>query len=424
MSSPETPQEPVRASPPKNVDATTALESGELPGPSEELSDLIDVIAEAPELLNEMRLVEEAPALLAPQLASCLVASQALPPSMPSNDELPFEDSSDVPECRFCRTHTAEELVSPCLCRGSIQFIHPTCIRRWMITSGTRSCELCQYSYKVEERRPGVGRFVLSLLVHSVASSAAGFSALCHRRSQREHWISCRSLGWYFEVRLQALLLIVAFWIATTTNMFVPFFAYFTATQLGWFSYLVYRRSRVPTDFSRNLTACCHMPVKVLEFAVFQFTAFVLDIVQWCRIDTIKDPDAPPLLITMTFECAAMFCFIIAWYASRVIWHSYEAWSRRHAQLVFSAPTDDQPVSSPTITTFSSCTQLFSSTTMQDRPRDAEQTSTPSQGVMASLRRITRDAMATYEVVSIDEDIAAQPAQELLTFELRQIAVS
>jgi hypothetical protein len=41
---------------------------------------------------------------------------------------------SQEPECRICRTGSDENahLISPCACKGSIQYVHPQCIVKWI----------------------------------------------------------------------------------------------------------------------------------------------------------------------------------------------------------------------------------------------------------------------------------------------------
>nr|XP_014103720.1 uncharacterized protein LOC106627917 isoform X2 [Bactrocera oleae] len=50
--------------------------------------------------------------------------------------------------CRIC--HNAEDperLVSPCLCKGSLTYVHIHCLERWISTSRSTVCELCQFQY-------------------------------------------------------------------------------------------------------------------------------------------------------------------------------------------------------------------------------------------------------------------------------------
>ena len=53
-------------------------------------------------------------------------------------------------ECRFClETDGLENLISPCLCRGSSKYVHNDCLMRWYTTEparGTR-CNTCLTEY-------------------------------------------------------------------------------------------------------------------------------------------------------------------------------------------------------------------------------------------------------------------------------------
>ena len=55
-------------------------------------------------------------------------------------------------QCRFCLeedTTTSNPLVSPCACRGSVQYVHPDCVKKWVIHDGVYEetrlrCTLCR----------------------------------------------------------------------------------------------------------------------------------------------------------------------------------------------------------------------------------------------------------------------------------------
>ena len=57
--------------------------------------------------------------------------------------------------CRICMEGDSEEaLASPCACRGTQMFVHPSCLRRWQLscntTSGRTICPVCRTSYAAE----------------------------------------------------------------------------------------------------------------------------------------------------------------------------------------------------------------------------------------------------------------------------------
>lgn len=43
-----------------------------------------------------------------------------------------------------------ETLVSPCLCTGSLALVHVPCLEKWLTTSKTRHCEICEFPFKTK----------------------------------------------------------------------------------------------------------------------------------------------------------------------------------------------------------------------------------------------------------------------------------
>ncbi|KAJ4486038.1 hypothetical protein J3R30DRAFT_3365990 [Lentinula aciculospora] len=71
-------------------------------------------------------------------------------------------DNEDQKQCRICLDGTdAEEelgrLIRPCLCRGTISYIHVKCLQRWRNSSQNQSaffrCGMCGYSYRFSRTR-------------------------------------------------------------------------------------------------------------------------------------------------------------------------------------------------------------------------------------------------------------------------------
>ncbi|XP_066253400.1 E3 ubiquitin-protein ligase MARCHF3-like [Euwallacea similis] len=53
--------------------------------------------------------------------------------------------------CRICYDNEKpEELIAPCHCKGTVAFVHRSCLENWLGESGTSSCELCHYLFKTE----------------------------------------------------------------------------------------------------------------------------------------------------------------------------------------------------------------------------------------------------------------------------------
>lgn len=61
--------------------------------------------------------------------------------------------------CRICRESdestwdmeldSCGELIAPCLCNGTMKYVHEKCVQRWIEVSQSRKCELCQFEYEV-----------------------------------------------------------------------------------------------------------------------------------------------------------------------------------------------------------------------------------------------------------------------------------
>ena len=59
-------------------------------------------------------------------------------------------DDDEAPVCRVCRMEAsaeAGELYAPCLCAGSMQFVHQACLTRWLQVTHRDYCELCKHRF-------------------------------------------------------------------------------------------------------------------------------------------------------------------------------------------------------------------------------------------------------------------------------------
>lgn len=62
----------------------------------------------------------------------------------------------EAPICRFCldsRNTPKHRLIEPCQCRGSMRFVHTSCLKKWRTINPARNatvCLLCFTPYKVE----------------------------------------------------------------------------------------------------------------------------------------------------------------------------------------------------------------------------------------------------------------------------------
>ncbi|KAJ8974315.1 hypothetical protein NQ317_010911 [Molorchus minor] len=56
--------------------------------------------------------------------------------------------------CRICHTNPPNEtLISPCNCKGSMAYVHLSCLERWLNQSSRSYCELCMYQYNATETK-------------------------------------------------------------------------------------------------------------------------------------------------------------------------------------------------------------------------------------------------------------------------------
>jgi hypothetical protein len=85
-----------------------------------------------------------------------------------------YEDSfSGDPMCRICLGDEDDgRLISPCLCKGTMRFVHVECLTQWRLQSVNKesffACDSCQYRYSF--RRPAWASLLRSaLVVHFVA---------------------------------------------------------------------------------------------------------------------------------------------------------------------------------------------------------------------------------------------------------------
>ncbi|KAJ8024970.1 E3 ubiquitin-protein ligase MARCH4 [Holothuria leucospilota] len=61
--------------------------------------------------------------------------------------------SIKVDICRICHLgpeQSGMNLVSPCLCSGTVEFTHHSCLTKWLAECGATNCELCGYKYRFQ----------------------------------------------------------------------------------------------------------------------------------------------------------------------------------------------------------------------------------------------------------------------------------
>ncbi|XP_057290109.1 E3 ubiquitin-protein ligase MARCHF2-like [Hydractinia symbiolongicarpus] len=51
--------------------------------------------------------------------------------------------------CRICQdSRVQESLISPCYCMGTMEYVHSSCLEKWLSQSARKYCELCKYKFK------------------------------------------------------------------------------------------------------------------------------------------------------------------------------------------------------------------------------------------------------------------------------------
>jgi len=55
--------------------------------------------------------------------------------------------------CRICYDDQKEEkLISPCKCSGSVQWVHHSCLQKWIDISHKNECSSCKYTYQYQKK--------------------------------------------------------------------------------------------------------------------------------------------------------------------------------------------------------------------------------------------------------------------------------
>lgn len=55
------------------------------------------------------------------------------------------------PMCRICLSaDSTENLISPCLCKGTIAFVHPECLEYYLNQRNEKKCPVCKYEFKTK----------------------------------------------------------------------------------------------------------------------------------------------------------------------------------------------------------------------------------------------------------------------------------
>ncbi|XP_043279590.1 E3 ubiquitin-protein ligase MARCHF3-like isoform X1 [Venturia canescens] len=65
--------------------------------------------------------------------------------------------SSSSVYCRICHEDSSiEELIDPCSCSGTLALIHSSCLEKWLSTSNTEHCEICQHVFFIRRKNKSI----------------------------------------------------------------------------------------------------------------------------------------------------------------------------------------------------------------------------------------------------------------------------
>ena len=151
-------------------------------------------------------------------------------------------------ECRVCFSDSVKDLlISPCLCRGSVKYIHIKCLTKWLQQkydiqfaqhlkgiSGLY-CELCHYEYKGKSRFLGLSsmlkKFIDSqssltillnifIIVYVLYKMKVKASALVAKLVNRQSLIHCHK-GAYAVLRIISTLFSSAVYMTSLPMMII-----------------------------------------------------------------------------------------------------------------------------------------------------------------------------------------------------------
>ncbi len=56
--------------------------------------------------------------------------------------------------CKICHCggDAAAPLIAPCVCSGSLKYVHQECLQRWIKSADISQCELCKYPFAMESK--------------------------------------------------------------------------------------------------------------------------------------------------------------------------------------------------------------------------------------------------------------------------------
>ena len=85
-------------------------------------------------------------------------------------------------QCRIClEEDEISNMISPCLCRGHMKYVHRDCLNQWRVLSGlpdsNNTCPTCKFKYRFEDNQQDCHILLqcVNSLIDIIADSLAGF---------------------------------------------------------------------------------------------------------------------------------------------------------------------------------------------------------------------------------------------------------
>ncbi|XP_042210803.1 E3 ubiquitin-protein ligase MARCHF3-like [Homarus americanus] len=94
-------------------------------------------------------------------LTSGSIHSHLIPFTSPAESCQSYKSSMD-PICRICHEgEVVEELISPCLCTGTVGAVHKSCLERWLTLADGEKCEICGYNFTLKRTPKPFWKYLL-----------------------------------------------------------------------------------------------------------------------------------------------------------------------------------------------------------------------------------------------------------------------
>lgn len=75
------------------------------------------------------------------------------------------DEEEKIKSCRICFQRD-QSLISPCLCNGSLKFVHEDCLVQWLLSSNRKRCEICQTPFYFYQGRASLQEIFEKIKLH------------------------------------------------------------------------------------------------------------------------------------------------------------------------------------------------------------------------------------------------------------------